>query len=262
VRYPVDERFANAFVREFYRLLLDKGQPVPAAVRLAIGNIESSDDNGDALLAISPAVYGARAMDLVLAPPEDRAALDAGFDLAAVDKMSGFDRPPEDWPPRVQPLVWAREALATESQWRGVVFHGPTRCGKTLSALELAHQHADEFSKLAFHRVAPGDPDGDYAITQFAQALDAQLGWRMSSGDDPFEHLQAAQGMLGKYRELIVLDGLDAVLTERGRWRSQQWERLVKGLLSHDGPSRLVITCRAMPSGLKDLVRRVKLGAD
>lgn len=263
VRYPVDEPFANRFVAEFYRLLLDKGQTVPAALRLAIGNIESGVANGGSqspLLEVSPAVYGSRAVDLVIAPPEDHNAMADDFNLVNVAKMAEFeDRPAEEWRPAAQAFQQAREALARPSDRPGVLFHGPANCGKTTSALELAYQNEDEFSRLAWHRVTPDDTGGDYAVNELARALDQQLKLRMSEAADPIAYLPTVKAMLRKYRHLVVLDGLDALLTDKGKWRSERWKSVVEALVTHGGPSRVVITCRVVPKGLEDHLRCVDL---
>jgi hypothetical protein len=49
---------------------------------------------------------------------------------------------------------------------------------------------------------------------------------------------------------LLVLDNLETLLTPDGQWRDRRWALLISALTGHQGPSRVILTCRIVPSGL------------
>ena len=50
---------------------------------------------------------------------------------------------------------------------------------------------------------------------------------------------------------LLVLDNLETLLTPDGTWRDPRWEPLIAALTGHDGESRVIMTSRIAPAGLR-----------
>ena len=69
MRFPVVDDFAIALNRELYGLLIGQGQPLAAAVGIALPDLVAGPATPacPALSAGTPALFGARAVDLVLA---------------------------------------------------------------------------------------------------------------------------------------------------------------------------------------------------
>ena len=74
MRYPVVDDFAIALAEKLYDLLAGKGQPLPRAVGIALADREVIADPPTAwcpaLSVATPALFGARAVELRLAAPE------------------------------------------------------------------------------------------------------------------------------------------------------------------------------------------------
>ena len=73
--------------------------------------------------------------------------------------------------------------------------------------------------------------------------------------DELLAFLPRLAEVLRKHSVLIVIDNLESLLRET-RWRDERWGDVIDALLSHDGPSRLVLTSRlAVPVGQSEFAR-------
>lgn len=121
MRYQVGDDFARESVLAVYERLLEKEQPLPAALQLALGGVLRGDGAlpSPPLSLVTPILFGPRAADLRLAVP--RPAAVPSFQLRAAG-MLHFPPPPERFVGRLRPMLRASQALAPESALRGVVF--------------------------------------------------------------------------------------------------------------------------------------------
>ncbi|MCA1706315.1 MAG: ATP-binding protein, partial [Actinobacteria bacterium] len=158
---------------------------------------------------------------------------------------------------RAETMAAASTALAPRSGRTAVVFHGMAGAGKTTCAVELAYRHRRDFVGLAFWS-APTDPDqfGD-SLRLLAMALEAHLGDYGFAMVDEIATLESLENLLPTLTAvfadaglLLVLDNLDTVLTPDGQWRDLRWAPLIGALTGHQGPSRVILTSRALPAGL------------
>ncbi|HEX9942467.1 MAG TPA: hypothetical protein VGG03_10650 [Thermoanaerobaculia bacterium] len=257
MRYSVGDTFARETVLGLYEMLLEKGQPLPAALQVALEEALHPDPAQRAgappLSLVTPILFGPRAADLSLAVPRTSAT----FEMPQTG-MQGFPPPPERFVGRVLPMLRASRALAPESPHRGVLFHGMAGAGKTACALELAWRHENgRFPGLAWSKAPDLGQDIANALTQFAVDLERQLPGLALVGllDDPQEFRGKAQPRLKGLLQsgaavLIVLDNLESLLTESGAWRDARWGDLLKTLLDHSGASRVVLTSRVVTADL------------
>jgi len=252
MRYRVGDDFARDAVLGLYDRLLAKGQPLPAALQLALNEALKSD--APPLSLVTPILFGPRAAGLTVVPPRK----EPSFVLPRTGLL-GFPRPPERFVGRLRPMLRASQALAPESSYRGVLFHGMAGGGKTACALELAYRHErDRFAGLAWSKAPDQDQDVTGALVAFAQDLERQLPGLELVGllDDPRDFANKAlfrlKGMMEGYAILIVLDNIESLLTGKGGWRDPRWGELVRMLLDHQGTSRLVLTSRHLPADLEN----------
>ena len=254
MRYPVIDDFAIALTGGFYRLLWESGQPVDAALRLALADLTAAGPSA-AVPPISlavPTLFGTGA-DLVLRPPTGRRP-----DLSAA-RMAGFPQEPERFVGRTEVLAGASAALAPDSGRAGVLVHGMAGAGKTACALELAYRHQDTFAELAFWKGPEHDEGVFGAIEDLAQRLESQLGeygFTMADKVATVAELEAFLPRLTQILEdnglLLVLDNLEHLLDDHGRWRDDRWAALVGALTGHRGLSRVILTSRTRPTGLDE----------
>jgi CHAT domain len=255
MRYPVIDDFAIALTGEFYRLLWDAGQPVDAALRMAISKVTRPGTplGVPAISLAVPALFGGTAAGLTLRPP-------SGFrpDLGSTAAvMAGFPDEPDRFVGRTAVMAEASAALAPDSGRSGVLVHGMAGAGKTACALELAYGHRDRFAAVAFWD-NPKEPDGVFgALEDLAQRLDTQLSdyaFTMRDKVGTQAELQAFLPRLTQLLEdnglLLVLDNLEHLLDEHGVWRDPRWKDLVAALTAHRGESRVLLTSRTRPAGL------------
>lgn len=260
MRFSVGDDFARELVLALYEKLLGKGQPLPAALQLALGDaLSETAEAAEAfpLSPITPILFGPRAADLILeAPPAS-----PSFELPETG-LSKFPRAPERFVGRVRPMLRATAALAPEGRYRGVLFHGMAGGGKTACALELAYRHErGRFEGMAWWKAPdPWDDEAEDvagALTDLAVKLEHQLPGLVLVGllDDPTAFrervLPRLRQLLREHAVLIVLDNLESLLTSGGRWRDERWGDLVTALLDHDGTSRVVLTSRRVPADLE-----------
>ncbi len=252
MRYPVADDFAIALADGFYNLVLGKGQPITKALALTVPRI-TRGVGVSALSMGTPALFGARATDLMLEPP-------AGGPVQVEDdsaKLALFPPQPHRFVGRVAAMTRATTALAPRSGRTGVVFHGMAGGGKTACALELAYTHRDVFRWLAWYQAPPDGHDIATALSDFAFALEQQLpGLKLLHQIGDTTMLRAAlpglTAMMRQYRTLIVIDNVESLLTGQGGWRDERWGWVVDALTDHQGLSRLVLTTRHRPERLAD----------
>lgn len=251
MRYPVADTFAVELSRELYPRLLGAGQPVDRATAMAIPKAagETPSRVRPPLSIGIPALFGATAVGLRVAPPTGEADLDP-----YAERMAGFPDEPERFVGRTPALIAASGALAPRSGRTGVLFLGMAGAGKTSCAVELAYQHRDRFQRLAWWQ-APSQPDAfGQALSSLAYAVESQLGIPMTqavgSETELRGYLPRLRTLLRDNALLLVLDNLETLLSEARTWRDPNWAPLVETLLGHGGLSRVVLTSRVVPAGL------------
>jgi hypothetical protein len=254
MRYPVIDDFAVDFADALYDRVFRQRQTLDRAVAAAVRAAARVPASAacPALSVGTPAVFGASAAGLSLAPPVGAPELDpAGM------VMAGFPVEPERFVGRSGPMAAASAALAAGSGVTGVVFHGMAGAGKTACAVELAYRHQRAFAAHAFWS-APTDPDQfGVALGGLAVALESQLrgyGFAMVDKIGTLADLERFQprltALLRENGLLLVLDNLETLLTATGQWRDPRWGPLVAALTDHGGESRVVLTSRVRPAGL------------
>ncbi len=262
MRFPVGDKFAADLALSLYKQTLENGQPVPAALKLALEDSTTGDDRFvPSLSTATPILFGQRAAALafILLPRP------AGFVIPPTG-LFGFEPEPERFVGRLLPMLRASEAFATGSAYRGVLFHGMAGGGKTTCALELAYRYEPQgdqsrrFQGYVFHKCPKEGADISTALADCLHAIEAQLGIPPGAltavADQPevFRErlLPRLKQMLTQNSILIVLDNLEGLLTGSGNWRDGKWGDFLDALLSHNGDSRLVLTSRRMPNSLAD----------
>lgn len=112
MRYPVGDAFATHLALELYDALLDKRQPLPAALQTALGEaLDPRRDPGQPGFArITPILFGTPAADLRLPAPARR----PDFALPATGLFK-FPPEPERFVGRLMPMLRASQALAPQS---------------------------------------------------------------------------------------------------------------------------------------------------
>jgi tetratricopeptide (TPR) repeat protein len=255
MRYPVVDDFAIGLAERLYELVLGRGQPLARALGLALPDVVRDPPTPDApaISVATPALFGARAVDLELDLPAGESVI---FDVDQ-EKLADFEPQPRHFVGRVGPMTRATAVLAPGSDHTGVLFHGMAGAGKTACALELAYTHEQSFGRLVWHKAPPEDDDIAPALSQMALHLEAQLpGVRMAHLVDNVEELRAflpkLSSFLRRERVLIVLDNCESLLTEGGEWRDERWAMVLAALAGHGGLSRLVVTSRRRPVALPD----------
>jgi hypothetical protein len=258
MRYPVGDGFATDLMLSLYDKLLDRDQPLPAALHLALDEALKPDIPRPPLSPATPILVGARAAELRLAAPSRPLG---GFVLPQVGLGIRFPPEPERFVGRLGPMLRASQALAPHSPMRGVLFYGMPGAGKTACALELAYRHAEgRFRGYVWYRAPEADSDIAGELFNLMQDIQTQLNTPdlglTTALDDP-KHFQRytlprLRALLGANSLLLVLDNLETLLTSSGNWRDALWGDVVAALLGHDGPSRVVLTSRRRPAGLAD----------
>jgi len=258
MRYPVGDGFATDLMLSLYEKLLHRGQPLPAALHLALDDVLNADVPRPPLSPVTPVLVGPRAADLRLAPPQRPAQ---GFVLPTVGLGIAFPSEPERFVGRLQPMLRASQALAPGSDRRGVLFYGMPGAGKTACALELAYRHAEgRFLGYVWYR-AP-EAGSDVAAELFNALLEIQIQLDApdlgltTALDEPERFrsftLPRLRALLQQNSLLLVLDNLETLLTPSNRWRDPLWGDFINTLLNHDGLSRVVFTSRRRSASLSD----------
>lgn len=257
MRYPVGDAFATELMLALYGKLLDRRQPLPAALHLALDEALKADIPRPPLSPATPILIGPRAADLQLAPPSHPPD---GFALPRVGLGIAFPSEPERFVGRLQPLVRASQALAPRSRQRGVLFHGIPGGGKTACALEVSYRHSEgRFQGYVWYRAPESDSDIAGELFNFLFEIERQLNapelGLTTALDDPQRFrrftLPRLRALLQQSSLLLVLDNMETLLSESNRWRDPLWGDLLAALLDHTGPSRVVLTSRRVPADLE-----------
>jgi hypothetical protein len=252
LRYPADHKFAMKFAEELFINLIRNEQRLPGAVQLATkAAMKEAGDEGGWSGRPGPLLFGSRAVDLSLAPP-DRRDPDS-YDVRQL-KMASFPRQPAQSRVPLELLARAGGVLYHGSQHRGVLFLGASADTKTC-AVELSYEHTLDFRKLVFHEVSIEGTDTRGAFDALVSSLDAQLdGLDMAAQVGTKAALRGfSQKLTDLFREhlvLVVLLNVDMLLSSQGSWMDDRWELVIKAMYAHDGDSRLVITSTRKPQDL------------
>jgi hypothetical protein len=256
MRYPVGDEFATDLMLALYEELLDKNQPLPGALHLAL---DAALVPGIATLPLSPVtpiLVGSRAAELQLEPPQGKGK---PIELPKVGLSIAFPPEPARFVGRLQPMLRASQALARGSAKRGVLFYGMPGAGKTACALELTYRHEHgRFQGYVWYRAPEAGTDISSALFNLMQDIQNQLDapdlGLTTALDDPQSFRQRTLPRLGALLQenslLLVLDNLEALLTDSDRWRDPLWGEVVASMFKHDGPSRVVLTSRRVPAEL------------
>ena len=258
MRFPVVDDFAIGLNRELYGLLIGQGQPLAAAVGIALPDLVAGPATPacPALSAGTPALFGARAVDLVLeAPPGTPLVFDAER-----TKLASFPAQPERFVGRVGVMVRANAALAERSGLSGVLFHGMAGRGKTACALELAYTQEDNFRVAGLVQSPRRGPRHQHRADR-PRAGPGKQAARAQAGPPARRHRRAAcvppalTEFAERSRVLVAIDNIESLLTGNGEWRDARWELLIGALTSHAGLSRVILTSRRRPAELDGRVR-------
>jgi pentatricopeptide repeat protein len=258
MRYPVGDAFATELMLALYEKILDKRRTLPGALHLALDDALASDIPRPPLSPITPILVGLSAADLQLQPP---AAAPEVTVLPTVGLSIGFPPEPERFVGRLQPMLRASQALAPGGSKRGVLFYGMPGAGKTSCALELAYRHEQgRFQGYIWHRAPEAGTDISSALFNLMQDIQTQLNapelGLTTALDQPDRFRQITlprlRARLKESSLLLVLDNLETLLTDSDHWLDPLWGDVMAALLAHDGPSRVVLTCRRVPADLEN----------
>jgi hypothetical protein len=253
MRYAVEDEFAMLYARDVYDGLFRQRQNLPQATQIALDNALSGSSAAGALSMATPALFGVKAAELRLTPP----ALPPGDFATSETGLAFFLDEPAHFVGRVGAMTRASAALAAKSGKSGILFHGMAGAGKTSCALELAYQHeaAGRFQAFVWHKGPEPDTDIQLALFELARGMETQLpGLKMVHVVDSVATLKAwlprLAELLKKKAVLVVLDNLENLLSDSGRWRDERWGLLIDALLTPGGLSRTVLTSRIRPASL------------
>lgn len=263
MRYAVGDAFCADLTLALYDKLLDKGRALPAALQLALDDATREPTGVDVqpLSWATPILVGPAAATLQLPVPQARTG---GFALPDTGLRLGFEKEPQRFVGRIQPMRRSSQALAHKSDKRGVLFYGMPGAGKTTCALELAYRHeTDRFTGYVWYEAPQAESDVSGALPGFMVGIQTQLNapnlGLLSAISDPDRFrtytLPRLKALLEENSLLFVLDNLETLLTERGDWRDPLWGDVVETLLRHSGLSRVVLTSRRPPAGFVDDTR-------
>lgn len=258
MRYAVEDEFASEFGRALYEQMLENGNALPEAARLALSHTQAP---AGALSVAAPALFGARAAELKLSPPE-------GDGFEHHPELDFVPDPPEHFVGRVAALTRASAALARTSGKAGVLFHGMAGGGKTWCALELLHHHASVRRFTRFVWFAAPEPGKDIApaLRDFALAMERELpGFKMVHVVEDAEQFAAwlprLTRLLAQNAVLVALDNVESLLSTSGQWLDARWAALVQAMLRPGGLSRLVLTSRVRPADWPDAAEAISVHA-
>jgi tetratricopeptide (TPR) repeat protein len=265
MRYAVGDEFAMEMAHSLFDGLFRQRQNLPQAVQDALS--AALEPNGAAPAALSiatPALFGAKAADLQLEPPDQPPE---GYKLPDTG-LSEFPGQPEHFVGRVKAMTEASAALAAEGRQSGVLFHGMAGAGKSACAVELTyhHQAARRFRAFVWYKAPEADKDIQLELRNFALAMERQLpGFAMVHVVDNAAALKAWLPRLTQLLEdraiLLVLDNLESLLSDSGQWRDERWGLLIDALLKPGGRSRVILTSRIRPAGLPQSIEVIPVHA-
>ena len=230
---------------------------LPAALHLALDEALASKVPKPPLSSATPILLGGRAAELKLTPPQQS---EETLALPKTGLGIAFPEEPPRFVGRLQPMLRASQALASRSPERGVLFYGMPGAGKTACALELAYRHAEgRFKGHVWYKAPEAGSDIATALYNLLFEIQRQLNapdlGLTTALDDPQRFrlytLPQLRDLLQRHSLLLVLDNLENLLTPSGGWRDPLWGEVVAALLSHHGPSRVVLTSRRVPADLE-----------
>ena len=251
MRYPVGDEFAIALSERLYKLLAEQGQPLPRAVGLALRHLAPDYPE---LSVATPALFGARAVDLTLAAPKRTST--RSYPTGPRDlKMTGFPPQPDRFVGRVGVMTRASAALAVESGVPGILLHGMPGGGKTACALELAYGLEHAFERLIWYKAPDDGMAINGAMTDFALTLERylngfQVAHLLTSAGGLSGFLPRLTTLMQESRLLMVIDNVESLISEGGGWRDDRWGAAIDALTAHQGLGRLILTSRRVPAGL------------
>ncbi|MFC2142141.1 CHAT domain-containing protein [Acidobacteriota bacterium] len=257
MRFPVGDAFATELMLSLYEKLISRRQALPAALHLALEHALAADIPHPPLSLTTPVLFGPRAADLKLIPPE-RPAL---FTLPETGLSIAFPPEPIRFVGRSQPMQRASQAFAPRSDKLGVLFYGMPGAGKTACALELSYRHdRGRFRGYVWYQAPEVNKDITAELFNFLFEVERQLNTPklgLTSTLKSPEHfrnftLPRLQALLNENSLLLVLDNLETMLTDDNQWRDPMWSELIATLLGHRGPSRVVLTSQRQPKDLVD----------
>ena len=259
MRYPVGDDFATDLMLALYEKLLEKRHALPAALHLALDEALTSGIPRPPLSPITPVLVGIRARRA-----SANAASPRGRGVRPAESRPGHRLPDRARAVRrPRPADASRRPVPGPARRRcgGVLFYGMPGAGKTACALELAYRHErGRFEGHVWHR-APEDGNViSTALFDLMQDIQTQLDapdlGLTTALDQPDQFrrftLPRLRDLLKQRSLLLVLDNLETLLADSGRWRDPLWGDVVASFLSHDGPSRVVLTSRRVPTDLAD----------
>ena len=267
MRFPVVDDFAIGLAGRVYELVAGKGQPLGRAVGIALADPKVVADpptlGCPALSVVTPALFGARAAELMLVAPERPGMV--GFDPRTL-RLAGFDPQPERFVGRTAVMARASAALAPGSRVPGVVLHGMPGGGKTACALELAYTHEHAFEALIWFKAPDQGLDIADALTRFALTLEnsiqgLQLVHLLDDQQKLAAFLPVLTELLERNRILIIIDNIESLLTDQGGWRDARWAPVIAALTGHEGQGRVILTSRRLPVSLDSRVRVLAVDA-
>ena len=248
MRYRVGDDFSIQLAHHLYDSMLAKGNLLPRALQLALPKaLEHGPEPGSSALSVAtPALFGERAVDLLLVPPHnERPTFRPG------GKMSFFSREPDLFAGRVEAMAAASRTLTAGGSFSGILFHGPEGTGKTACAVELAYLYKSQFTGLVRYQAPARGDSVAGSLAGLAGALENQLYDFGPDMKDAVRSRTKLDGFLPLLTELMeqqavfmLIDGIDSLLTPDGSWQDDMWRAVVDALLDHDGGSRLVLTSR------------------
>jgi tetratricopeptide (TPR) repeat protein len=253
MRFPVSDEFAINLGVKLYRGVLEDGLSLTRALQLALPEVSAS-----LIEASTPTLLGQMAVELELKAPLDDSRNRAKPFAAG---LSGFEPAPKRFIGRVGIMTQASAALAGQSGFTGVLFHGMAGAGKTSCALELAYLYEDlqRFTGFLWYKAPRDGSEWADELMRFAQAFETQVSDQhmeplfplvhmMAESDLKFDaYLSRLQKFLEHHSIMLVLDNLETLLRSDGRWHEPRWGRLLTALLTHPGDSRVVLTSRTIP---------------
>ncbi|WP_021593713.1 CHAT domain-containing protein [Actinomadura welshii] len=240
MRFPVADDLAISLLADLYEYLLGTGLALPAALASARRRAEGRSP----LAWAAPTLFGPSAATLRLPAPSSGAA-------PSPPALGVLPDPPQRFVGRVRTMARCRRALASGGA-TALILHGLPGMGKTSLALELADLERTDFGDVLWCEVPDDEIGRDHALTDLTEMLrsglpDVDLTGVLEASDGRSDRLPALTSAMAAARVLVVVDGVEALLTGSGHWRDSRWAALLTALADHEGRGRVVMTSRTLP---------------